>query len=214
VFDATPGEREDLTRRVATLAPVKIAVSHEWTGLRVADGLPTSDAARGYYHAMRFVRLAALAARHDTRPMWMIDADTMFHRAPSLLFDLLAGHDLALLLAPGRVEIQNQMFAGVFGVAPTLAAHAYLRRVAAYLFTCWKQGRMPWGLDQTALFCVHTILAAQQAAPEIKGIDESVLGLDFRDDAILWCGKCTPEKPAYATYRAAVDRFPLFGATS
>jgi tetratricopeptide (TPR) repeat protein len=212
IFDMTDDEALRFSAALSLLGDPFVVISREWTGLRLAGDVPASPEARAYYHAIRFIRLREILDAYPGRPVWGIDADVLFNQAPRLLFDALAGHEVLCLMTPGRPEIQNQFAAGAVGIAPTAAAHAYMHNVAAYIFTCWQENRMPWGLDQTALYCVYVDMAARQAAPDIGGVTHAILSNRFADDAVLWSGKCSPDDPQIAKYRAAQQRFQLPGA--
>jgi hypothetical protein len=209
IFDILPEDVDSYCRRIANLGCGNIMVSTEWTGLRDDRRRWASDAARGYYHAMRFVRFLEVLARNPGVPAWLLDADILFNKPTNILFEFLNGHDLAVALHPGRLDVNNQIAAGLFGCAATERGRAYVRRIAAYLFTCCKEGRLPWGVDQVATYCVYTVMAANGQAPDIHPLTPQIGGGRPNPDAVLWGSKSGPEEPEYATIQAALQRFQL-----
>jgi hypothetical protein len=175
IFDMTPDESRDLVRRLESYGGLQWALSTEWTGLR---GGPHAKAA-GYYHAVRFIRFWQVLAAHPAATGWLIDTDTIFNGDTARLFDEITGHDTALFLAPGRFEVRNKVVASCTGVSNTAAARHYLRDVAGYVAAFWKMGRLPWGLDQVAMYAVLATPAVDP--PRVASLPPHIVG--GRDDS-------------------------------
>ncbi len=207
IFDATADEVSSLlafTREVG----LRAQISYDWVGLREPDSAkPTSKKARSYYHIARYMRLFQFLEQHPRKQVYLLDADVLFIRRPGELFERLAGCDVTMVLAPGRVEYQNQFSACVVGVAPHAAARDYFRRVAGYLAHCLTHDLMPWGLDQVALYAVYAAMAAGGAAPDVAGLPPHIYDGGFGDDTILWPSKSSdgdPDAAKLAAYLAAL----------
>jgi tetratricopeptide (TPR) repeat protein len=210
LFDATDEEAAAFLHRVAMPGPSQFTMSREWTGLRAAGSrAPASQAARGYYHAIRYVRFREFLDRHPATPGLIVDADMIFNRPPEGFFDFLGPHDIVCPVGTGRLEIHNQLTACAVGFGTTARARKYLHRVAAYLFLCWQQGRLPWGVDQTALYAVYMAMAAGGAVLDLVDLPARIFDVGFSDESVLWAGKCSPEHREYEKYLAAISRFQL-----
>jgi hypothetical protein len=181
IMDMTPAETEIIMCRLEGIAGLRWGLSTEWTGLRVGD-----RKAKGYYHAVRFVRFWQVLLRNPAAAVFMIDTDTIFNGDVSGLFDLLNESDLALLLSPGRLEARNKVMATCTGAANTGAARAYLRNVAGYLAAYWERGQLPWGIDQVAMYAV---LALTQAPLRIASIPGRVFDGSKDPNKLLWAAK-------------------------
>jgi hypothetical protein len=215
LFDSTEEEAAAFLRRVEKLGLSQFSLSREWTGLREAGSrAPASHAARGYYHAIRFIRFQEFLERHPTAPALFLDADMLFHRSPSGFFEFLQSHEMTCPMGAGRLEIHNQLTACAIGLAATARARKYLHRLSAYLFLCWRQGRLPWGTDQTALYAVYLALAAGGEPLDLVDLPERIFDNHFNDAAVLWCGKCSPEHAAYGKYLATIEHSRLPDPTS
>jgi hypothetical protein len=183
VFDMLPQEKAELIRRLEAYPNLVWCLSGEWTGLRGGD----RAAARGYYHAMRFIRLWQLLTE-TAADVWMVDMDTIFNADPARLFAVLPGYDLALFLSPARFEPRNKVNASASGLSNTPAARNYLRNVSGYLGYYHQAGQLLWGIDQIALFTVLVMRGA--AAPmRVTGVPEWVTGGARRADQVLWAAK-------------------------
>jgi len=208
--DATEAEATAWLRRAERIPNLRLSVSREWTGLRDSNaGQSTSQQARGYYHVARFVRFFEFLERHPGTAAWILDADILINRPIVALFDLLNGHDASVWFMPGRVEIGNQIAAGMVGIAPTPAGRTYLRRVAGYIAACLREKRLPWGTDQVALYAVYAEMAARGAKPEVAAVPSFIYNGTFGDDVTLWPGRCDKENPDYRAFTAALHRFRL-----
>lgn len=210
LFDTTEDEAAGVLRRAEKLGSSQFMLTREWTGLRAADSrAPASQAARGYYHAIRYVRFREFLDRHPGVPALIVDADMLFNRPPEGFFEALGAHDMICPVGAGRLEIHNQLTACAVGFGPTAHARKYMHRVAAYLFLCWQQGRLPWGVDQAALYAVYMAMAAGGEALDLVDLPTAVFDIDFGNESVLWAGKCSPEHREYEKYLAAISRFQL-----
>lgn len=183
IYDITQDEIAATCARLKNIPDLRWSLSSEWTGLRGGD----PAAARGYYHAIRFIRLWQLLAEHN-QPAWMIDMDTIFHANTAALFELLSGHDLALYIFPGRFETRNKVMATCLGAAPTPGARDYLRNVAGYIGHYHKQNRLLWGIDQVAL-CTTLAMHPANASFRIACIPETICDGTRSMAQVLWPAK-------------------------
>lgn len=196
VFDLAAQDRDVFRARLTeAMGGTAFSVSTETSGLA-----GTKDAAC-YYHAVRFIRLAALA---DTwpHPLCAFDADMIFNRSPDLLFDWFKDADVGVALLTGRVEPSNQICANVLGIASTRAGRDYLRLTAGYLALVRKRGILQWGMDQTAMFAVLEDMTSRGAAPRVTGVPLEVYEGAYAPGAIVWVGKGAPDDPNYAAFEA------------
>lgn len=184
IFDLTPEESAEVSRRLQAYPSLRWGLSTEWTGLRGGEG----PRAKEYYHAVRYLRFWQLLASRDAS-VWIVDTDTTFGGPVTGLFGYLGGNDLALYLSPGRFEVRNKIMALSTGAANTQAARDYFRRVAGYVGHYQNEGRLFWGIDQIALFAA---LAMIDAMPPLRivGVPDWICGPDIRPGQIL-----QPAKP-------------------
>lgn len=196
VFDLPDTARDLFRARLAqAMGNAAYSVSTETSGLA-----GTKEAAC-YYHAVRFIRLAALADAWPY-PLCAFDADMIFNQSPDQLFDWFGHADVGVALLTGRVEPSNQICANVLGIAPTPAGRDYLRLTAGYLALARARGILLWGMDQTAMFAVLDDMTRRGAAPRVTGVPASVYEGAYAPDAIVWVGKGAPDDPNYAAFAA------------
>ncbi|MCC6913103.1 MAG: hypothetical protein IT566_05325 [Rhodospirillaceae bacterium] len=181
IFDMMPEERAEVVRRLAAYPNLTWSLSGEWTGLRGGE----SSKARGYYHAVRFIRYWQLLLNAPAS-VWMVDADTIFKADVAFMFEALKGYDVALYLLPGRLDVRNKVVASCIGAANTPAARDYLRGVAGYIAHYHAEGRLSWGIDQIALYAV-TLMYDQ--ALRIVGVPEKIINGSRGPDQIIWIAK-------------------------
>lgn len=181
IFDMLPEERAEVVQRLAAIPNLTWCLSGEWTGLRGGEALK----ARGYYHAVRFIRYWQLLLS-SAASVWMVDADTIFKAGVDFMFEVLAGHDVGLYLLPGRFDVRNKVVASCIGAANTPAARDYLRGVAGYIAHYHARGRLSWGIDQIALYAV-TMMHRQPL--RIAGVPERVIDGSRGPDQIIWIAK-------------------------
>ncbi len=181
VFDMTPEERSAVVRRLAGYPALAWSLSGEWTGLRGGE----TAKARGYYHAVRFIRYWQLLLG-SSAAIWMVDADTIFKADVGFMFEVLAGRDVALYLMPGRFEVRNKVVASCIGAANTPAARDYLRGAAGYIAHYYGEGRLSWGIDQVALFAA---LAMFSRPLRVVGVPEKVINGSRGPEQIIWIAK-------------------------
>ncbi|MGE3332193.1 MAG: hypothetical protein AB7I36_01010 [Rhodospirillaceae bacterium] len=181
IFDMLPEERAEVAQRLAAYPHLTWSLSGEWTGLRGGE----SAKARGYYHAVRFIRYWQLLLG-SAAAIWMVDADTIFKADVGFMFDLLQGHDLALYLLPGRFDVRNKVVASCIGAANTSGARDYLRGVSGYIAHYHEEDRLSWGIDQIALYAA---LVMHTQPLRIVGVPEKVLSGHRDPDQIIWIAK-------------------------
>lgn len=145
-----------------------------------------SHEARGYYHAVRFIRYFQHLQRHG-RALWMMDVDALFNRAPTKLYTTLGANDAAFRARAGRLEPWNQFSAGIVGARATPASLRYFRAIAAYVAHFHGIKRLSWGIDQAAMYSAFVYLQECGAAPTLTFLDDLAMDLGYRDEGILWC---------------------------
>ncbi len=166
----------------ARFEKLNIAVTIERPGF--AD--QRSPEARGYYHAVRFIRYFQHLRRHG-RALWMMDVDALFNRSPNALYATLGVSDAAFRARPGRLEPWNQFSAGIVGARATPAALRYFRAVAAYIAHFQRIKKLFWGIDQAAMFSAFIYLQECGTAPTLTFLDDLAMDLGYGDQGILWC---------------------------
>lgn len=182
LMDAAENEIATVRKFVDGLENTAVAISAENPGLVHQDLM----AARGYYHAVRFIRFYQRLKQYD-RPLWMMDVDALINRDLTPMLAALKGADVALRARPARWEPWNQFNASVFGVSPTDAGLRYVRMIAAFVSDFYNVGRLRWGIDQLAMFGVHEYLKDQGRAPVVRFLNDREVDYDCFDDGFVWC---------------------------
>jgi tetratricopeptide (TPR) repeat protein len=159
-----------------------LAVSAETVGV-IEKGV---NAARCYYHAVRFIRLYD-HLKHYRRPLWLMDVDAVLNRDPQVMFESASDADIAFRARPGRWEPWNQHNASVLGINPTPLGFEYLRLVAAYVAEFYAKDRLRWGIDQLAMYGVHEYMRDAGRAPNVKLLDDRAVDYEANDDGFVWC---------------------------
>jgi tetratricopeptide (TPR) repeat protein len=181
IMDAADGQLGDVAA-FCRAQPLTVAISAEQPGIDRKG----SQAARAYYHAVRFIRYDQHLATYD-RPLWLMDVDALFNRDPQVLYDTIGAHDVALRVRPGRLEPWNQFNACIVGARPTGAARTYIRMIAAYIAHHHRQDTLIWGIDQIAMYAVFTHLQLAQSAPSLAFLDDRAIDYMYLDDGVVWC---------------------------
>lgn len=153
IMDMTPAETEAAVARLDGYAGLSWALTTEWTNLRT-PGPAANARARGYYHAGRLIRLHQLLTAHPNAAVWMLDTDMLVADDTQLLFTALEGCDAMLGLSPGRFEVRNKVCLSFTGFSAQARARDYLLRVVGYVAHFLEKGRLPWGIDQVAMYTV------------------------------------------------------------
>jgi hypothetical protein len=195
IFDVTDVEAEVMRRDLSAIRGLAFAMSIEWTGLKGTAG------ARGYYHAVRFIRLSHFLDSNPWALVWLVDADSLFVNALEPLFQLLQGYDVGLWMAPGRMEPHSKITACLVGVAPTAAGRGYIRRVAGYIAEYMKSNQLFWGIDQAALYAVYMYLLDQGMPLATATVPPHIQDGTCRSDAIFWGAKSDNSELAVAMER-------------
>lgn len=181
VMDSAGLHTEEALNFCTKLKGVKTALTTEQTNL--GEGAIT---ARGYYHAVRFIRFYEQLKNYN-KTLWMMDVDALFNRSPECLFSQFASADIALRVRPGRVEPWNQFNACLFGAQPTAASLDYLGSIAAYIAHFHRQQSLPWGIDQLAMYACFVDAQRRGKAPRLHLLDDKALDYEYQPDGILWC---------------------------
>lgn len=181
IMDSVGSHSQEALNFCKQLEGVKTALTTEQSNLR--EGAIT---ARGYYHAIRFIRLYE-QAKHYNSTLWMMDVDALFNRSPEHLFSQLEQADIALRVRPGRLEPWNQFNACLFGVRPTAASLDYLASISAYIAYFYGQQNLPWGIDQLAMYACFIDAQRRGKAPRLHFLDDKALDYEYLPEGILWC---------------------------
>lgn len=177
IMDASVQQLKDAVAWSTSLDTITCAISSEQTGLDRSD----PENAPAYYHAIRFIRFIQLTAIYRGN-LWMIDADALANNNLDVLIGSKEDWDVALRVRPGRLEPWNVVSAGLVGMKDTLEAHAFYTYVAAYIAQVWRQGVLPWGIDQMAIY--SALLRFDPKRLRLLMPDE--LDVDAQPDSIFW----------------------------
>lgn len=180
IMDATRQEAEAATVFCDRLK-LRFAVSVERPGFTAND-----MNARGYYHAVRFIRFYQHLLAYEC-PLWMMDVDALFNRDPAAMFDQLKGKDVAMRVRPGRLEPWNQFNACIVGAGTTTPSLEYFRLMAAYIGRFFREKQLRWGIDQLVMYGVYADMADRGQAPTLAFLGEPEIDYDYRDDGFVWC---------------------------
>jgi hypothetical protein len=186
IFDARDGKDAEIALWLESIPGLTFALSIEQTAYGQGGDVKM---ARGYYHAARFIRFYEFLADHIEVAGWLLDADTIVNAPLAPLFDLTAACDVALGMMPGRLQFNNQVCAGVLGVGPTARGRDYVRRVAAYIAGYVKQARLPWGIDQVAVYAVYVGQRAAAAPAKVLAIPPLIFDHQNGPASVLWATK-------------------------
>ena len=141
---------------------------------------------RAYFHAIRFIRFY-YHLQHYSKTLWLMDVDGLFNRPPDEIFESMGAADIAIRVRPGRLEPWNQFNACLVGATPSKAANLYIQRVSAYIAHFYRTGKLPWGIDQLAMYAAFKDLQKRDLAPTLHFLNEKVLDYSYMDEGILWC---------------------------
>lgn len=166
----------------------------------ILAGQPT---AKFYYAAIRLIRFYELMLR-DPCPTIMLDADLFVGKPLDGLFDRLEATDVALCRMPGRMQFHAQFNASCFGVNPTAAGMAYLKRVAAYIAKGFGT-IVPWCFDQLSLLCTLREMQSCGVGPRTIAVGPGVY--DGTYNAALWAQKVGQHHPEYLLWKQANAKF-------
>ncbi len=150
----------DVARRLPTL---NLVVTTERAPL---DAAADPGNTRTYYASARFIQLAGLLA-HYRKPMLMFDVDAIVEAPLDRLLDHVGDRDLGLVLREPVDSPWLDIIAYIVGARPTPAALEYLRRVRGYILHFLQRRQMPWGLDQTALYCALKMMQRFDKTPRV-----------------------------------------------
>ncbi|MBX7199605.1 MAG: hypothetical protein K1X51_09530 [Rhodospirillaceae bacterium] len=181
IMDATNDQAYAARAFCEKLAPLKFAISVEAPGFQ-----PNDPNARGYYHAVRFIRFYQHLLAYEC-PLWMMDVDALFNRDPAEMFAELKGKDIAMRVRPGRFEPWNQFNACIVGASTSPASLEYFRLMAAYIGRFYRDKMLKWGIDQLVMYGVYADMADRGQAPALALLGEKEIDYDYRDDGFVWC---------------------------
>ena len=181
IMDASDGELATARSFCSKLTNLTIGISAEISPAR-ADG---HQAARNYYHAIRFARMLEHIAIYK-KTLWLMDVDGLFHRDPRPVLDSIGDADISLLGHTGRWEPWSQFNASMVGIRPTPKGTDFLRLVAHYIFDFYTRGELNWGIDQAAMFGVHEFLYYQESGLKVRMLPETVIDGQCLNDSVVW----------------------------
>lgn len=193
LVNALPGKRTALDSLAGSLGATDLSVTWE-----TAPGAgPT------YFASIRFVRLAQLLEA-SARPVLALDADSLVRTPLGPALAALAGSDLALALRPELPFLNRKVLATSVHVRATNAAARFLRRLAAYLLACMRDGRTPWYLDQCAFAVVLAMSGRAGDAPEVAPLPRGLADFGFAPGSAVWSAKGGRKEDAL--FRAEAER--------
>ena len=203
VMDMTADEGVELAGKLETSLH-DWSLTTEWTGLRTPE---SNQAAREYYHAIRFARFFELLEIHPQAAAWLVDMDDLFNGSPVALFDLLGDADVSAVVTPARLETRNKIAAHMIGIGATALGRAFIARTAGYVAACRAAGRLPWGIDQVALYAVLAVLMGTSSQPAFVAVPPQIYDGSHGQYRILWSGKGSARSPDYPRVEALVSRW-------
>ena len=186
VMDLTEAEGAATLARAATYANLSIAIATEWSGLRAET---KTQAARNYYHSVRFLRLWDFLRRYPRCQTIQLDVDVTVNGPLDPLFKILDDADVALALVPCRLETRNRILANVVGIGASAAGRNYLQRVAGYIANSFTAAENVWGIDQVALYAVMMDRVAQPEPLRVAAIPPEVSDGTRGSDRAIWQAK-------------------------
>jgi len=182
IMDATEKQLEGATHFCRSLPGIKVALSVEQPGVDKMG----MQAARSYYHAIRFIRFYQhLEAYRKT--LWLMDVDALFNQDPKVMYEKLGNSEAAMRIRAGRLEPWNQFNACI--VAGTAAPESleYFRLIAAYTAHFHQTTGLRWGIDQLAMYGVFEYLRDEGREPSLTFLDDRAIDYDYKDDGVVWC---------------------------
>ncbi|MGE3332226.1 MAG: hypothetical protein AB7I36_01180 [Rhodospirillaceae bacterium] len=146
------------------------------------DSGRNGEAARAYYHAVRYIRFYEFLRAH-AGIAWLWDVDTIVAKNIAPLFSAMNANDVGFWILPGRPQPRSMIAAGYVGARVSPSVLDYFGRIAAYIAHFAATDRLAWGIDQVALYACLTWTAAKL---RIVPLPEQVFG---RPDSMLLVGK-------------------------
>ena len=182
LMDSDLEHTEKTKKFCKVISDLKIAITVE------RPFLPANDpySARTYFHAIRFIRFYNHLNFYKKR-LWLMDVDALFNQSPSYFFDKAKKSDIALRVRPGRLEPWNQFNACLLGVTPNKRSLNYIHYIASYISFFYLNSKLPWGIDQLAMYAVFQDLKKNNLDPSVYLLDEKILDYDYKKEGILWC---------------------------
>ncbi|MBL8630564.1 MAG: tetratricopeptide repeat protein [Rhodospirillaceae bacterium] len=181
IMDAPEEGLEAAKAFAAKLGKTKIAITSEFPNMRERG----MEAARHYYHAIRFIRLYQCMRKYQ-RPLWQTDVDGLMRNDAWPTFETIGDADLAIWGHTGRWEPWNQFNASMTGIRPTENGITFIRLVAAYIADFHSNDNLHWGIDQLATYSVHEYLKDQNRGLKTVTLHDLVVDSECRDTAVIW----------------------------
>ena len=110
-----------------------------------------------YYVNIRFVRMYQVLEA-CCRDVFHVDTDALCRAPLAALWRDAAANDVTIPLRPGNVQIQLKTLGGAIYLRATPSSRIFLRRLAAYMLDCARDGELAWFLDQAAIHIVATTM--------------------------------------------------------
>jgi hypothetical protein len=152
----------------------------DYLGLIVTRS-PQSIQPRIYYHISRFLILPFLLTELECL-VTLLDVDTLCHSDPSVLSELMLGHDVGFRARPNRLQPWNQINASVVSCNFTPAGLTYFSRIERYISWVLENKNPHWGLDQLAMFMIFL----EMKELKVLFLDEKTVDYDYQSDGIFW----------------------------
>jgi len=127
---------------------------------------------KSYYACGRLLHLPYWLD-HYQRPLLSLDVDVIVKGRLDTLVDAAVGGDLGLNRREPIDSPWLDVIANIIIANPTAAARRYLEAVGNYALRYIEREREAWLVDQTALFCVHKMMARFGEPPAVAWIAES-----------------------------------------
>lgn len=175
----------------------------DFTTLTVSlETMPGADAV--YFSNMRFVRLHQIMAACG-RDLFSLDADSLIRGPLDSLTAACDGADLAITLRPDKAEIGHKMLATSIYFAATGGGREFLARVAGYILSCVRDGRLAWYLDQSVLYLVHRMMAGAGTPLSLMPLAREFADSTFAPDSAVWAAK--GDRKTEAVFAAEAAKF-------
>ncbi|CAO3413876.1 tetratricopeptide repeat protein [Azospirillum doebereinerae] len=153
-------EARDELRRLNAAKPTRLSASHE-----IFDDAGLSDHQRVTYYTCARFAVAERLLRETGVPVVQVDIDATFAADPGAAMAAWPGWDLSIMRdGRGRGPMRD-FLAGFMAFNATEGGRGFLRLVLRYIGWHFDQGRVFWGLDQAAPYCVFDHLKGTGRPP-------------------------------------------------
>lgn len=157
-----------------------------------------------YFSNMRFVRLHQIMAACG-RDLFSLDTDSLVRGPLDGLIAAAGAADAAVTLRPDKAEIGHKMLATSIVFRNTPGGREYLARIAGYILSSVRDGRLVWYLDQCVLYLVSRMMEQSDADFTVAPLSQSYADSTFAADAAVWAAK--GERKTEAVFAAEAARY-------